>query len=165
MDDPMIRSLRAWYIRTPSTRKRTDPFWEDIGPNKLHDIGGDSPTEGPVRPGGFASSLTHNNKHRELPQMNFPNGFSVGGWCRSTSDAADQSILSEWNFLNANQAVYILWKDVGGAGIGYAFVVKASDLSNTMVGTEVASSTINTWQHVVGTYELNGRIKLYVDGV
>jgi len=72
--------------------------------------------------------------------------------------SADQRIASCWG--GGGDAQFILWNDAGGGGDGYAFIINNG---GARVGESVASSVLNKWQNVCGTYD-KVNLKIYVEG-
>lgn len=94
----------------------------------------------------------------ESTDLSFSNGnqVSIAAWSNVT-DTSNSTILVKTDGLNATDISYNLRVFLGQ----YQMVV--SDGSNYAVC--YAPLIINTWQHVVGTYDGTGTPKLYIDGV
>ena len=61
---------------------------------------------------------------------------------------------------------FLLWYNEDGAGANpsYSFNVGSTATGTNRVNSGASSAVANTWQHVVGTYNM-GTKKIYVNGV
>jgi hypothetical protein len=93
----------------------------------------------------------------------------VSAWCNPDTASKDQRFVSKWTIGTGGTQpdLFILWYDVGGANVGYAFTVKNATASGqSFAGIDIASGAPGEWSHVVGVYDSSGpTISLYVNGV
>lgn len=89
-------------------------------------------------------------------------GFSFSFWARTSDLTVDQRAITSWSTTTANQS-FVIWMDTGGTADGWAFILKSGSTTFS-IGTDDASATANTWQHVVATWNGGTDMKIYVDG-
>ena len=95
--------------------------------------------------------------------------FSLSIWCNPDTASKDQRFFTKWQIGAGGTSpdLFNIWYDIGGAGIGYTFVVKQADqLVQYFAGVNENSGGVGQWSCVVGVYDITGpTISIYVDGI
>ena len=119
---------------------------------------------------GRAIDFDHNGDYLKVSHfagVTTSNFVSASAWVKldtlGSGGADDSAIIGS----HANDGhMFLLWYNEDGAGANpsYSFNVGSTATGTNRVGSGAGSAVANTWQHVVGTYNM-GTKKIYVNGV
>ena len=110
---------------------------------------------------GNAAQFNGTSSNIEFPAGDFTNTtVSVSAWIYSTSNASDQNIFCNFDYIGGVSRGFIFRKNAGtGSGVLEIQLYNGAG----SYGTTTATVTNNVWTHVVVTIDTTGA-KIYIDG-
>lgn len=94
-----------------------------------------------------------------LDDIEAANALAIMIWANPDAIASDGALVSSWS----GDSSLLTWLDVGGAGAGYAAIVRDSSNGLTRTGEDTATATAGSWAFVSMTWDGTTLI-VYVDG-
>lgn len=103
--------------------------------------------------------------HFDVSDMDYENSFSISAWIKASENPTDCPIIGNMNWNNVGAGGWLLAFPGGGLPKNLKFVVKQENTARVDIKT-TAEIPKDIWTHVAVCYDrVNGRVKMYINGV
>jgi hypothetical protein len=149
-------------------------YWPLHDANDRTSNSNDGTAEGSVSVGGAAGHIgdatdfddSDDGVNVGQPLQTPSNGFTAMIWAYPDDLSDDQRAFGQFTGTGSTTS-WLLWMDAGGAADGWAFATCDGESTATFSihGTDDATATASTWQHVSVSINASGDFDLRVNGV
>ena len=112
--------------------------------------------------GGALDFVSANSDYVQVSDnaaLDFNDAFTISVWAKPDGIAADKRII--YRYDSTSQDGYMITQSTSGSG-AWQFSIWVSGSSDTILSSAPPSGN---WQHIVGVREVDGTMKIYIDGV